>query len=100
MGVVCKRLGYLAMEGLFGIVLVARFYPLQVLFIMGLLDVELYALWRGVLALEELRVVGSILEGDSKIIVSWAAGSPCPWYYLNKINRIRHYIRSFRYSLS
>lgn len=34
------------------------------------LNVELFALWRGFSMLEELGVQGSILEKDSKIIVS------------------------------
>lgn len=50
--------------------------------------VELHALWRCVLLLDELGVVGSILEGDSKIVVGWALASMCPWIFLDKIKRI------------
>lgn len=56
----------------------------------SLLDAELYALWRRVSILEELGAVESIFEGDSKIVVGWAAGSLCPWKYLNKIHWIHH----------
>lgn len=39
------------------------------------------------MALKALGAVGSILDGDSKIVVSWAAESLCPWYYLDKSQR-------------
>lgn len=63
----------------------------------SVLDLVLYGLWRGVLALDELGAVESILEGDSKIIISWAAGSLAPWCYLDKIVRIRHSMVSYGY---
>lgn len=66
----------------------------------SVLDAELYTLWRGILALEELGGQGSILEGDSKIVVSWAAESICPWCFLDKVDKIRHSMASYGYSVS
>lgn len=43
----------------------------------SILDVELYVLWRCLLALKELGAIGSILEDNSKIVVSWVVGSLC-----------------------
>lgn len=51
------------------------------------------------LALEQLGAVGSIIEGDSKIVASWTAGSLCPRGYLDKINRIQHCMMSYGYSV-
>lgn len=41
----------------------------------SIIEVELHALWRGILEIEELGVIGSILEGDSKVVVDQALGS-------------------------
>lgn len=48
---------------------------------------------------EQLRV-WNIVESDSKIVVSWAAGLFCPWGYLDKIDRIRHCMMAYGYSVS
>lgn len=55
---------------------------------------ELLALWRGILELEQLGVPGSLVEGDSKVVVGWALGPNCPWLFLDKIESIRHIVAS------
>lgn len=52
------------------------------------------------MALDELEAVGSILQGDSKIVVSWAAGSLCPWCYLDKMDMIIHSMILYECSVS
>lgn len=38
----------------------------------SVIEVQLFALWRGIEELERLGVKGSIIERDSKIVVGWA----------------------------
>lgn len=56
------------------------------------IDVELHALWRGLMEMEELGASGGILEGDSNVILGWASGVSCSWKVLDKMKRIRHVI--------
>lgn len=64
------------------------------------IDMELHALWRGFLEMKGLGVVGVILEGDSKVILSWTSGSRCPWKFLNKVDKIQYSISSYGFSIS
>lgn len=55
------------------------------------IEVELFALWRVILELEELNVERSTIEGDSKVVVvGWPLDSLCPWIYLDKTEWIQH----------
>lgn len=58
----------------------------------SVIEVELFTLWRGILESEKLGVKGSIVEGDSKVVVGWALGSQFPWIFLDQVEKIRHTI--------
>lgn len=66
----------------------------------SVLDVELYALWRVVMVLDELGVVGSISEDETVIVVGWASVSVCPWSCLDKVDKICHSIEAYGFSVS
>lgn len=64
------------------------------------IEVELFALWRGILEFESLGVIGNIVEGDSKVVAGWACGSQCPWIFLDKIEQIRHIISIHNFQIA
>lgn len=66
----------------------------------SVIEAELFALWRGILELEKLGVRGSLVEGDSKVMVDWVVGSLCPWLFLDKVEKIRHSITSFDFQIA
>lgn len=66
----------------------------------SVMEAKLHALWRGAIDMEKLEVVGGILEGYSKVIVSWASGTLCPWIYPDKVERICHSIASSDFLVS
>lgn len=65
----------------------------------SVIEVELYALWWGILELVSLEVPGSIVEGDYKV-VEWVSGSTCPWIFLDKIEEIRHMISAYNFQIT
>lgn len=66
----------------------------------SVIEVELFAIWRGILELEELGVQVSFVEGDSKEVAGWALGSLCMWMFLDKIEKIQHSIATYNFKIA